>query len=320
MDQPPLFSVIIPTFNRPSKCIRAVESVLQQTCQDFDLWVIDDGSSEDIRAALEPYLNRVNYIFQNNQGTCVARNTGIQHSNGRYIAFLDSDDRWLPEKLASMSEAIQAHPEVGLFYSSVTNVTEDGHVLWQVNAREVRGSAYMELLKADFIVISSVVVKRECLEEIGPFNTSVKMGEDWEFLIRLARRYPIFPLPQTLVIFEYGAPDKKTTKIQRWIKEHDHILEIAFEADPSLTPDQKRKIRSSIAYVKGRICLEAKAEAEAIPWFRQSLRFNILHWKSAVYLLLLSMPPIRRLLPARIKTALRLPEMKSLTAYFLILR
>ncbi len=170
MNQPPLFSVIIPTYNRADKCIRAIESVLQQTCQDFDLWVIDDGSTDHTRTALNPYLGRLNYIFQANQGTCVARNTGIQNSNGRYIAFLDSDDRWLPGKLAAMSEAIQSHPEVGLFYSSVTNITDDGRVLWQVNAREVHDSTYFELLKADFIVLSSVVIKRECLEVTGLFD------------------------------------------------------------------------------------------------------------------------------------------------------
>jgi len=308
MNPSPLFSVIIPTYNRAGKCIRAVDSVLRQTCQDFDLWVIDDGSTDDTRAVLEPYASRINYRYQPNQGACVARNTGIQHSKGRYIAFLDSDDRWLPGKLAAMAETIQAHPEVGIFYSSVTNVTEDGRVLWQVNARNVRGSTYLELLKADFMVLSSVVVKRDCLEDTGLFDPSVKMSEDWDLLIRLARRYPIFPLPQTLVIFEYSAPEKKTRDYQQWITEHDPVIQKAFQADPSLTTGQKRRILSSIAYVKGRICMEARAEADALPWFRQSLRLNILHWKSAIYLLLLYLPAIRRMLPVRVKIVLRLPE------------
>ena len=311
MNQPPLFSVIIPTYNRMDKCLRAVESVLQQTCQDFELWVIDDGSSEDIHAALAPYADRLNYRYQANQGTCVARNTGIQLSNGSYIAFLDSDDRWLPGKLAAMQEAIQSHPEVGLFYSSVTNVTEDGRVLWQVNARKVQGSAYLELLNADFIVLSSVVIKRECLEKSGLFDTTLKMAEDWDLLIRLARYYPIYPLPKSLVIFEYGSPDKKTRNFQRWIDAHDPILEKAFRADPALTPGQKRKILATNAYVKGRICMEARADGDARHWFRQSLRFNILQWKSAVYLLLLHLPAIRSRLPARIKSILRLPEIST---------
>ncbi len=310
MIQPPLFSVIIPTYNRAAKCLRAVESVLQQTCQNFDLFVIDDGSSEDIRTALEPFLDRINYIYQANQGTCGARNTGIQNSKGRYIALLDSDDRWLPGKLAAMSEAIHAHPEVGLFYSSVTSITDDGRVLWQVNAREVHDSTYYELLKADFIVLSSVVIKRECLDITGLFDPTLKMSEDWDLLIRLARCFSIFPLSQPLVLFEYGAPDKKTSRYRPWISEHDVILEKAFQADPGLTPVQKRAIRSSNAYVKGRICMEATADAEALLWFRQSLRLNPLRWKSAVYLVLLSIPAIRRILPARFKTVLRLPEMK----------
>ncbi len=309
MNQPPLFSVIIPTYNRAVKCIRAIESVLQQTCQDFDLWVIDDGSTDQTRTALNPYLGRLNYIFQANQGTCVARNTGIQNSNGRYIALLDSDDQWLPGKLAAVAEAIQSHPETGLFYSSVTSITDEGRVLWQVNAHEVHDSTYYQLLKADFIVLSSAVIKRECLDVTGLFDPALKMSEDWDLLIRLARSFSIFPLPQPLVLFEYGAPDKKTSRYQPWISEHDVILEKAFQADPGLTPRQKREIRSSNAYVKGRICMEAQADAEALPWFRQSLHINPLHWKSAVYLALLSIPAIRRILPARIKTVLRLPEM-----------
>ena len=308
MNPPPLFSVIIPTYNRTAKLVRAVESVLQQTCQDFDLWVIDDGSTDATQEALEPFSGRLNYCYQANQGTCVARNTGIQNSNGRYIAFLDSDDHWLPDKLAVIEEAIQAHPEVGVFYSSVTNVDEDGRILWEVHAREVHGSAYIEMLKADFMVLSSVVVKRECLKETGLFDAALKMSEDWDLLIRLARQYPILAVPETLVIFEYGSPDKKTRNIQRWIAGHDAILEKAFQADPALTPDQKRKILSSVAYVKGRICIEARADADARSWFRKSLCLNILHWKSAVYLLVLYLPLLRRVLPARIKTVLRLPE------------
>ena len=206
MNPPPLFSVIIPTYNRTAKLVRAVESVLQQTCQDFDLWVIDDGSTDATQEALEPFAGRLNYCYQANQGTCVARNTGIQNSNGRYIAFLDSDDHWLPDKLAVIEEAIQAHPEVGVFYSSVTNVDEDGRILWEVHAREVHGSAYIEMLKADFMVLSSVVVKRECLKETGLFDAALKMSEDWDLLIRLARQYPILAVPETLVIFEYGSP------------------------------------------------------------------------------------------------------------------
>ena len=308
MNQPPLFSVIIPTYNRAEKCLRAVESVLEQTCQDFDLWIIDDGSSTDTRAALAPYADRLNYRYQTNQGTCVARNTGIQVSNGRYIAFLDSDDRWLPGKLAAMQDAIQAHPDAGVLYSSVTNVTEDGRFLWQVPAREVRGSAYLALLQADFIVLSSLVIKRECLAKSGLFDPALNMAEDWDLLIRLARVTPIYPIPESLVIFEYELSDKKTKNFQHWIASHDPVLEKAFQADPALTLGQKRKILATNAYVKGRISLEARADAEAAHWFRQSLRLNIFQWKSVIYLLVLYLPAIRRRLPPRIKSLLRLPE------------
>ena len=155
----PLFSVIIPTYNRAAKCVRAVESVLQQTCQDFELWVIDDGSVDETQMALKPYEGRLHYHYQPNQGVSIARNTAIHLSHGRYLAFLDADDRWVPEKLAAAAAAIQEHPEVGMFYSSAAFVDEHGRLLWQVKARDVKENAYFALLNENFIVFSSTIIK-----------------------------------------------------------------------------------------------------------------------------------------------------------------
>ena len=304
----PLFSVIIPTYNRAGKCIRAVESVLQQTCQDYELWVIDDGSIDETQTVLKPYENRLHYHYQPNQGVSVARNTGIRLSHGRYLAFLDADDRWVPGKLAAVAAAVQENPDVGMFYSSAAFVDEQGCFLWTVKARNAKGNAYFALLSEDFIVFSSTVLKRDCLDRLGIFDPQLHSSQDWDLIIRVARNYPIIPLSPVLVLYEYDAPDKITKNYRRWIAEHDQVLEKAFQDDPNLGPSQKRQIFASTAYIKGRICLQARDDVKALAWFQQSVRLNIKKWKSWIYVILLRFPLIRRNLPGRIKLALRLPE------------
>ncbi len=108
----PFFSVVIPTFNRAHLVTRAVESVLTQKFTDYECIVVDDGSTDDTSRVLSPYTNKIKYIYISHGGVSTARNRGIQQAQGEWIAFLDSDDMWLPEKLAAHYEYIQAHPNI----------------------------------------------------------------------------------------------------------------------------------------------------------------------------------------------------------------
>ena len=203
-----------------------------------------------------------------------------------------------------------------MFYSSAAYIDEQGYLLWEVKARHVKENAYFTLLNGNFIVFSSTVIKRECLDQVGLFDPQFRSSQDWDLIIRLARHYPISPLDPILVMYEYDASDKITKNYQSWIADHDLVLEKAFREDTDLGPGHKRKILASIAYIKGRICLQAGVEIEAFSWFRQSVQLNYKNWKSWIYVFVLRFPFLRHSLPGRIKLALRLPEFYLVTRFF----
>ncbi len=153
----PLFSVIIPTYNSASKITRAVKSVLAQTFKEYEIWVIDDGSTDETRSVLEPFGTQVHYHYQANQGVAGARNQGARYASGAYLAFLDADDWWYPEKLERVAQAISAAPEVGLFYSQVDFFNEAGTKLWTYHSEDRGSRNYHTLLLRDFVLTSSAV-------------------------------------------------------------------------------------------------------------------------------------------------------------------
>src|SRR5689334_17679721 len=117
----PLVSVVIPAFNRAFILPEALDSVLAQTWKDFEILVVDDGSTDDSETALRPYVERfgVRFLRQANQGPAAARNRGIEAARGKYVAFLDSDDLWLPIKLSAQIPRMEAHPDVVMSYGNV---------------------------------------------------------------------------------------------------------------------------------------------------------------------------------------------------------
>jgi glycosyltransferase involved in cell wall biosynthesis len=307
----PLFSVIIPTYNRAQKVVRAVDSVLAQTFTNFDVWVIDDGSTDDTAQALTSYEGRIHYCRQKNAGASSARNRGVRSSTGEYLAFLDSDDRWAPDKLESMAAAIAAHPDSGLFYSACEVVNEAGDVLWVDRSRAVQGSAYLPLLMGNFLALSSAVVRRDCLERAGEFDPAVIPCEDWDVWLRIARWYPITLVPETLVTFEYASADKLTAHTRKWLDAHDKVIEKAFTADRSITPAVRKNVRANQAYIKGRIWVEARDDTKAGRWFREAIALHPTMLKAYLYYLLCSAPWLRRFLPERLRLRLRLPALPA---------
>ena len=255
---PPLFSVIIPTYNRAAKVIRAIDSVLAQTSTDFDLWIIDDGSTDQTASALAPYLNRLHYIQIPNGGLSNARNLGIQQSTGRYVAFLDSDDRWFPKKLEYFAGAIKQHPRTGLFYSRSEFVDEEGHRLWIDSSRSMEQNSYRTLLKGNFINVTSAVVRRECFDQVGLFDPTLRSCEDWDLWLRLAQKFPVCLVPNILASYEYASSDKMTSKTTIYLDAHDQVIEKAFQRDPNLNEAVRQEIQAHQAYIKGRVYLEAR--------------------------------------------------------------
>lgn len=200
----PIVSVIIPTYNRAALLPQALESALAQTFKATEIIVINDGSVDETATVLDmQYAGRVRVITQSNQGIAAARNAGIRAAGGRYIAFLDSDDRWLPEKLAKQVSYLEAHPAVGLLATHLWEC-EVGSEQTRIVSPPAFPRGFHDLLRGpNFVQTSTVMVRRECLELVGLFDPELPTLEDWELWLRIARRFAIACLPDVLCEHRY---------------------------------------------------------------------------------------------------------------------
>ncbi|NTV58856.1 MAG: glycosyltransferase [Deltaproteobacteria bacterium] len=208
-------SVIIPTFNRAQKIARAVASVLYQTFADYEILVIDDGSEDTTSKALAPFLPHIQCITHSkNLGVSAARNTGIRASDSPLIAFLDSDDYWLPDKLATQVSFFSEHPE------AVACQTEERWIRRGVRVNPMKkhfkpsGEIFEPCLKLCVVSPSAAVVKRSLLEEVGVFDEDFPVCEDYDLWLRISWKYPIWLIPEPLVIKEGGSPDQLSRSIE----------------------------------------------------------------------------------------------------------
>ena len=188
-------SVIIPTFNSSKFIKKAIDSVLNQTFTDFELIIVDDGSSDNTLDIISKYNDkRIKSIkHKHNMGVSAARNSGIKISNGKYIAFLDHDDEWLPRKLEKQLEVIEKSPEqVGLVYTGYYQIEPNRvRISPFINiANKLEGDLYQELVRGNFIVPSLVLIKKEVFKSVGYFDEKLTGGgEDLDLWLRIAKKY-----------------------------------------------------------------------------------------------------------------------------------
>lgn len=212
----PQISVIIPTYNRANLLSRAINSVLRQTFSDFELIVVDDSSEDNTKALVETLKDlRIKYMcHEENRGAAAARNTGIRMSRGEYIAFLDSDDEWLPEKLEKqISKFEELHHKVGVVYSGLS-VFSNGELVRQ-DIPVKSGNIYRDQLLQDYVFpTSTIMVRKECLMEIGGFDETLPARQDYDLSLRLSKLYEFAFIPEPLVKI-YWDSDKRVTNSQK---------------------------------------------------------------------------------------------------------
>jgi glycosyltransferase involved in cell wall biosynthesis len=192
--QTPKVSVIIITYNRAQLLKTAMQTVLAQTFEDFELLIIDDGSPDDTENTVKSFHDpRVRYVkHAQNQGEGGARNTGIQHAEGEYIAFLDDDDEWLPNKLQLQVRLLDAQPkQVGFVHSALINFYADTgeEVEKKRSVEAVSGQVFDRLLQENFVILSTVMARKACFDAVGPFDLSIPAGLDYDMWVRLSQRY-----------------------------------------------------------------------------------------------------------------------------------
>lgn len=197
-------SVIIPTFNRAAFLREAIDSVLAQTEKDFELIVIDDGSTDHTADLVAAYGNQVRYLFQPNAGAAAARNLGIRHAAGSFITFLDSDDLWLPRKLERQMEWMAAHPNFLLCYTGEIWIRRGVRVNQKNIHAKSGGWIYPLCLPRCIISPSSVLMRRELFDKAGLFDEQLPICEDYDLWLRVAAPFEVGFIPEPLIVKRGG--------------------------------------------------------------------------------------------------------------------
>lgn len=186
----PKISVIIPSYNSANYLPEAIESVLAQTYKDFEIIVINDGSTDRTKEILTPYLDRIVVLEGPNGGPCEARNRGIRKSSGAYVAFLDADDIWYPDKLAHQMAVFSENHHYDMVHSDASYsrkyASEEGRTWFSTKKRVRTGWIFSDLLSECFIILSSVIIKREPLEKAGLFDEKVERWHGYDLWLRIA--------------------------------------------------------------------------------------------------------------------------------------
>ncbi len=208
----PLVSVIIPTFNRAWSIKRAVDSVLNQTFRDFELIVVDDGSNDNTLEILKKYDDKIQIISQINLGVSAARNSGIKHSRGEYVAFLDSDDEWLPKKLEAQIGYLNENPSVNICQTVERWIRYGKFVNIPNVHKKVGGNIFEQSLKKCMITCSSVIMRKSLLDEVGLFNETMPACEDYDLWLRITYKYEVGLLEKEYLVRYGGHKDQLSTK------------------------------------------------------------------------------------------------------------
>jgi GT2 family glycosyltransferase len=285
-------SVVIPSYNRAHRLPSTVASVVRQQLADVEIVLVDDGSTDNTREVVARYGPLVKYIHQPNAGVGAARNTGLRHATGEFVAFLDSDDRWHDFKMDVQLALLHAHPEVGLVFSDFVIEKSDGSTapngasLWsgrdidfpEMTRFDLRrstgatpaiwpsdtiecwvGPMYRQLLNELPILTSSVVVRRSALDSTTWFKEHVVLFEDWEFFARVARRHAVgYVTAPTTVNVGHQDPGRvsKCSALDR-AQSYLTLLERLWLADPEFLAGQDGAVRSAHGRALLAVCREA---------------------------------------------------------------
>jgi len=299
----PKVSVIIPTYNCAKYLSAAIGSVLSQTCQDFEIVVVDDGSTDNTSEIVADYLNnfpnRIKYLYQNNHGIACARNFGIKNSVGEYIALLDADDILLPEKLEKSLLAFADKKEIGLVHTGVLCINETGELLKQEILQDdyqnrmkknLSGKIFKQLFfREAHICTSSVILKKECIDKVGLFDEYLSyLGcEDRDLWLKIAEKYEIAYVDLPLVYYRIRR-NSMSKNFAKMLKARYYVIEQACLRN-KLSIFTKRKaysnLHAEISYGYQVLNNKSFAWIEAIKSIKY-FPFNIKPYKRLIRILL----------------------------------
>jgi len=285
MYKKPTVSVIIPTYNRAYLVGRAIQSVLNQTYQDFELITVDDASTDNTENLIKEFQQkdkRIIYLkHEQNEGGSAARNTGIKVSRGKYIAFLDSDDEWFPEKLEKQVDIFKKYSlKLGAVYTGFQYVDIKSKKEIKKHIPRKRGNLYKDLLVKNYIgSTSSLVIKRECFEKVGLFDEELPSCQDYDMWIRIAKKYDFYCIKESLLKYQVHN-DRISSRIDNVVKGERIILKKYFEQY-----QKNPKLYSEHCFLLGNRFCHLSEMREGRRYFFKGIFINPFSMKYYVYLI-----------------------------------
>jgi glycosyltransferase involved in cell wall biosynthesis len=267
-------SVIIPTYNRGWSIEKAVDSVLAQDYKDFELIVVDDGSTDNTPQVLDTYRGAIKVIRQENKGVSAARNRGIDEASGRFIAFLDSDDLWLPQKLSRQVEFFNTSPNALICQTEEIWIRNGVRVNPKKRHKKPSGMIFEPSLALCLVSPSAVMIRRNLLEIVGNFDETLPACEDYDLWLRISCRFPVYRIDTPLIIKRGGHEDQLSASIglDRFrIKAIKKIMESGFLSKDQYAAAVKTLKEKCNIYAAG--CRKRGREEEALFYTSLSERF-----------------------------------------------
>jgi len=272
----PLVSVITPTFNRADFIEHAVNSVLKQTYSNFELFIVDDGSTDDTRKRLDNALEdpRVHYLYQPNQGQSVARNRGITESKGDFICFLDSDNAWFPNKLERSLLEFESFPEAHVVYGDNILIDEHSAEIGRDNMKRYSGRITHHLLKDNFVSMNTTMTRRHCFDEMGGFNESDRVAEDYEMWLRFSTKFEFRYMPELLGFYREMENQISSDKRQRFEGNERLLLKFLERYPDAVTGKQHRRGLSHFYTRKARYEVSVKAFSAGLSDIATAIKYD----------------------------------------------
>ena len=195
-------SVIIPAYNSAKFIREAIESVYSQTYKNLEIIIIDDGSTDDTKKIAQNYNERIKYFYQKNMGPASARNSGIKKSTGDYIAFLDADDIWEKTKIEKQLSILKKYPKYKFVYCDANFVNSNKITIPNYPRRVeiLKGDILLPFINTYFLLLPTIILDSKCISKIGYFNNNLKVGEDFDFILRLTKNYKGYGIGEKLYI------------------------------------------------------------------------------------------------------------------------
>jgi len=280
MRVPGLVSVIMPVYRGERFVTKAIESVLAQTYRNFELVIVNDGSPDESARVINQFLPhpQIRYIEQQNAGVAVARNTGLAYANGAFIGLLDQDDLWLPGKLARQVTYFNSHPEVGLVHTRVTCIDAAGaprSCAGAIGVHPHEGLCAGRLLLGNGIAPVTVLLRSDCIDDVGTFDQRFAPADDWELWMRIARRHPIAFIDEVTACYRFHGENVSSDQLKMQcavLRIMDAICERFPDVSGSVSPSELATARS-VALGAAAAALEKRGQkAEARRYRKESFK------------------------------------------------